>query len=461
MESKLNILSDFLKFFKEQQESIPYNFNVLDEQCGHIVENSHTNMLMKLLEYKNQYGYVFLKSFFAYIGMDIEIKSGIVKFEREQNYKRYDKNGRIDGLIYQQNQFALIIENKVNGAGNQPEQLKKYIEGTQNDNNIFPETDKKSRVDKIWAIFLTKDGDEKPDKRSQAYMQELGICSSIGEVLEGPRYASISYREHILPWLREEVQPCVMQKEQVLNTGLLQYIDFLEGMLGIRKSETKMMEQNKQWLKKKLDINKPFVELNKDLRSIRLDLRKQQKSLVKEKPDELLHLQKCSGILANLIEEINEEPLQEFFELTRGYFTSIDHGLMKECVISHIFNYYYIIVRDALWPRSLHFEWYPLGVDKLSKRKNYSFCFHVEGSKEMRDTFDQDKQLEELFQQQGFIKEDRRATKHRNISFRKEVPAPKPIMLMNSFELESYLSKVYSNVTKEIIDKINSNLAKL
>ena len=68
---------------------------------------------------------------------------------------------------------------------------------------------------------------------------------------------------------------------------------------------------------------------------------------------------------------------------------------------------------------------------------------------------------EELFQQQGFIKEDRRATKHRNISFRKEVPAPKPIMLMNSFELESYLSKVYSNVTKEIIDKINSNLAKL
>lgn len=455
MEAKF-LLKDFYKYFKERQEGIPYNYNVLDEQCGHIVENSHTNMLMKLLEYKNQYGYVFLESFLTYIGMDIETKSGIVRFKREQYYKRNNKNSRIDGLIYQQNQFALIIENKVNGASNQPEQLKKYIEDTKNDIIIFPEIDEKSRIDKIWVIFLTKDGDEEPDKRSQAYMQELGICTSIDEVIEGPRYAAISYREHILPWLKEEVQPCVMQKEQVLNTGLLQYIDFLEGMLGIRKSDTNMMEQNKQWLIKQLDPNKSFVQTNKELRTIRLDLRKQQKSLVKEIPEEQVYLQKCSDILANLIEEVNEEPLEKFFELTRSYLTSSEHNLMKECIISHIFNYYYIIIRDSSWPRSLHFEWYPLGVNKLYKKKNYSFCFHVEGSKEMRETFDQDNQLEELFRQQGFIKED----KHRNISFRKEVPAPKPILSMNSSELESYIKDVYSSVTKEIVDKINSNLAK-
>ena len=460
METKTMLLSDFSFFIKEQLGNIPYNFNILDEQCGHIVENSHTNMLMKLLEYKNQYGYVFLKSFFAYIGMGIEIVPGIVKFEREQNYKRNDKNGRIDGLIYQQNQFALIVENKVNGAGNQPEQLKKYIEGVQKDSNIFTKTENQSQIEKIWVIYLTKDGDEEPDKQSQAYMQKLGICTSIAKEIDGPRYAAISYREHILPWLKEEIQPCVMQKEQVLNTGLLQYIDFLEGMLGIRKSETKMMEQNKQWLKNQLNLDKSFVELNKELRSIRLDLRKQQKRLVKEMPEEQVHLQKCSDLLANLIEEVNEEPLQEFFEMTTNYFTSPVRTLMKECVISHLFNYYYIIVRDASWPRSLHFEWYPLGVEKLNKKRNYSFCFHVEGSKEMREVFDQDKQLEELLRQQGFIKEDRRAIKHRNISFRKEVTAPKPILLMNPTELESFLNNVYSHVTNEIIESINRNLTK-
>ena len=45
--------------YKKYSNSDQYNFNLLDEQCGSIKENSHTNILMKLLEYKNQYGYVF------------------------------------------------------------------------------------------------------------------------------------------------------------------------------------------------------------------------------------------------------------------------------------------------------------------------------------------------------------------------------------------------------------------
>ena len=49
-----SLLEKFAEFCKNNQDNIPYIFNVLDEQCGHIVENSHTNMLMKLLQYKNQ-----------------------------------------------------------------------------------------------------------------------------------------------------------------------------------------------------------------------------------------------------------------------------------------------------------------------------------------------------------------------------------------------------------------------
>ena len=59
------VFNTFLNYYKEQVSAIDnkqgFNFNVLTEQCGSIVENSHTNLLMRLLEYKNKYGYVFLE----------------------------------------------------------------------------------------------------------------------------------------------------------------------------------------------------------------------------------------------------------------------------------------------------------------------------------------------------------------------------------------------------------------
>ena len=134
----LSLLAEFKNNYKVNQERLPYNFNVLDEQCGHIVENSHTNVLIKLLQYKNQYGYVFLEDFLAYLGIGIDIEPSVkVDFEREAYYKGIEKNGRIIGIIYQKDNFALIIENKVNGAGNQKEQIKKYIEGVCQDDKIF------------------------------------------------------------------------------------------------------------------------------------------------------------------------------------------------------------------------------------------------------------------------------------------------------------------------------------
>lgn len=152
--------------------------------------------------------------------------------------------------------------------------------------------------------------------------------------------------------------------------------------------------------------------------------------------------------------------LLEFFDLTHSYFTSLRRRLMKECVISHTSNYDHISIRDAAWSHSLRFEWYPLGVDGLYNRKDYSFCFHVEGTKEMCDIFNQNEQMEELLRQQGFVKDNTSATEQENIRFSKKVPAPKPILQMNSAELELYLDIVYSSVTKELIEIINDNLTK-
>lgn len=466
--SQTSLLSAFAEFYNDRKVKLPYNFNVLDEQCGHIMENSHTNMLMKLLQYKNQYGYIFLESFFSNMGIDISIESGMeVEFYKEKYYNRINKNGRIDGLIYQQNKFALIIENKVNGAGNQEEQLKKYIEGVLTDPKIFNNGNEEKKQEKIWVMFLTKNGAEKPDKDSWEDMQKKGICEAGGyeeNDIHGSRYVAINYQEHILPWLKEEIQPTVMQKEQVLNTGLLQYIDFLEGMLGMRQSDTELLVDGKNWLIKWINENvidisngsfnfKTIKTINSRLDNIKKDINKQLKEKIKSRSEDIVDYRRYAGLLNNLLDEINDEPMKDFFEITRNYFES--NGLMTKCVISHIFNYYYIQIRDVSWPRSVHFEWYPLGVKRLNnpKQKEFTFCFHVENAK-IRKKFEKNEKIKNCFNTKGFSME----TLSRTLTFKKTIDNIDNNPFLNKNDLDEFLETVYGSVTNDMIEQINKIL---
>lgn len=470
-ENNFNILLDkFSKFLKESEEHLPYNFNVLDEQCGHIVENSHTNILMKILQYRNRQRYPFFEDFINFIeffDLDVKTDSRIV-FKREAYYQGINRNGRIDGLIYQKNQFALIVENKVNGAGNQEEQLKTYIEGVLSDNDIFGESlSVPERKDRVWIIFLTREGAEVPDAVSLEEMQKCCICDrqdpETGEI-KGPRYASVNYLDHILPWLKENVQPCVMQKEQGLNTGLLQYIDFLEGMFGMRQSESAMMQKCREWLSHELKtgelkLSSDFTKANAGMGALRNFVIDRQKHLRTDKNNPQESMLRCTNILLNLVDELNLKPLKEFFDVTNRYFTSAANPiLMKECYLHAVFNYKYIQIRDASWPRSIHFEWYPLGVNKLSSGLKYTLCFHVECAKALRDAFDEDNRLTELLRKSGFQKSGIDIKSRRNFTFVKEVKSTQPMMKMKKDDLEKFLSDAYSSITKEIVDQINDIL---
>ena len=371
------LLNDFVKQVMSGQK-MPYNFNLLDEQCGHIVENSHTNILMRLLEYKNQHGYVFLENFFNYLGISITIDESVgILFDREKSTKGEQKDGRIDGFISQNKKFALIIENKINHAPTTTGQLQTYIEDLIK-NKHFNEN-------QVYVIYLTEAGIEKPQKTDIEFMKTKGICVSDNDdngEIHGDRYFAVNYRDHILPWLKEEIQPNVIQRDVTLNTGLIQYIDYLEGRFGIRKQDVDIINKSEKWIKeyrdkklKELD----FKQKNEQLASFIAELIKIRKELDLDK-EEGKNTNFAAGILINLIEKINEDEMKDFFDLTRKYFE--DKELMEECITSHPFSYNYIQIRNKSWPRSVHFEWTPLGIDKLTTRgRKYSLCFHVENKK--------------------------------------------------------------------------------
>ena len=455
------LLNWFIENCKKQQASMPYNFNVLDEQCGHIVENSHTNLLMKLLQYKNQYGFIFLDSFFRFLEMPLSInpKEDII-FDKERFLEGNQKKGRIDGFIYQKDNFALIIENKVNHANPTENQIKTYIEGLQKDTAI---TDINGGVglDKIWVIYLTEDGRDKPDIKSIEEMRKCKILSEKNDddsdEISGPRYFAVNYQDHILPWLKNEIQPIVMQREHVLNTGLLQYIDFLEGMLGIRQQDLDLMNNCKGLLDDHDYIKEikgmGFAKLNEQLEKIIKILIGIQNKIENTDKEEDKRKYYSAGILKNLLEDINEEPMKKFFDISRNYFES--KNLMKECVIHAVFNFYYIQIRDASWPRSVHFEWYPLGIDKLTgkKKKEYTFCFHVESKEEYRNLF-KEQELKIIFRDSGFKVKQLKETS-RTLSYYLTTEPEKPIMEMNEESLKNFLEDTYVKIQPELIERIN------
>ena len=386
------IFDAFLKGYTDQLKDnkvlLPFNFNILDAQCGTIKENSHTNILMKLLEYRDQYGYyVFLEDFINQLtGFNVSIDlQNSVKFKTEyfdavqiiandNSTKNKTKQGRTDGLIYQEGEFAIIFENKVNGAPPQPNQLERYIRsvlGEGRNNHIVDCTEK------VFVVLLTKDGVEPPDNESIEYMQDKGILNKpepndSSKLISGQRYFACSYRYDILPWLENSVQPLVYQKELVLNTGLIQYIDFLKGMLGQREGQTLLREHCKNIFetiinkyitnyiqKYKTDkLKKQNEYLHKLYIYLQKELRKYQK-----KSDSNSKIQvDCINMLQSLVYEKAEEPMLDFMKATKEFFTSGDSNNPplieeKDYLVNHHFTFYYIVIRDNNWPRGVYVGW--------------------------------------------------------------------------------------------------------
>lgn len=373
--NKLNVnglIESFFDYYKKRTESykflMGFNFNVLAEQCGNIVENSHTNMLMRLLEYRNKDGYVFLEDFISMTGFDINLGEVDVCFERESPTESESgkNNGRIDGLIYQKNNFAIIIENKINHAGNQEKQIGRYIDHIL-EAHIVPDN-------RIYVVFLTRDGVENPDKDSIRIMKDMGICDEgDDEQIIGPRFFSCSYSQHILNWLKDNIHPMVPQKDIVLNAGIIQYIDYLENLLGCSPNLLRFNNEFKKWFEEN-------VPLSGDTMAKNVSLYKLYNSLSVMDNNDFL-TSEAINVLKNLIEAKNDELMDTLLTVTKDFFTSGLKPLIEEYHMNHHFTYYYITIRDKKWPRGIDFGWYPLGLKKLSNSNELTFSFKAYGKR--------------------------------------------------------------------------------
>lgn len=226
----------------------PYHINLLDLLSAN--ENTHSKILGALLETQSNGKYEVLQDFIDTFFNDFAEKISRPKFFNERH--------RIDLLIVEDGKYALIFENKIHNAILQKNQLARYIDAMKKEG--FAES-------QIFVIFLPPDEHNKPNdccwKTPQKCCEQCDKVNIPDECLslysykvnfEG-RFAYLTFMEDILPWLKENVLPNCKVKDVYMQSALMQYIDHLEGMFGLRKNEIKLNMEIKDYIRKTLELS--------------------------------------------------------------------------------------------------------------------------------------------------------------------------------------------------------------
>lgn len=221
----------FHKIKQSVEGEYPYRFNPLD--AVYIDENAQSRILAELLKYKcrDNSDHLFARKLIENLRESEEFNfSGNIE-DIEVTVGKY----RIDILIRQKKDFAIIIENKVYNAVDQPNQIDRYINFCRNYLNF--------KDDSIYVIYLT------PRKSS---IPLSSFCEENRSKFKG-RYTNISVEDDLLEVLHE-FKKSIPEKEILLFSGVDQYIDYLKYFMDSEKYNSEMSGKIKQELVNHLDL---------------------------------------------------------------------------------------------------------------------------------------------------------------------------------------------------------------
>jgi len=247
----LDALSGFYSVYSEEKRKLPYSINLLDEL--HANENAHSRILSKLLQFPEK-----IQDQTFYPILDLFLKKLEEPFSNLVQHKLIItcEKHRIDLLIHD-TEYAIIIENKINGAVDQGGQLKNYYDKIK---KSIPEN-------KIYMLYLSSHGGS-PSIDSLPTEVRISL---------GNRYREIDYQNTIFSFLTNDVHKYITSnKEQDptvrnMQAALEQYIDYLAGRFHIREGEKNMREALQKYIADALGmVRSSDGNLNSDINYLSL-----------------------------------------------------------------------------------------------------------------------------------------------------------------------------------------------
>jgi len=131
--------------------------------------------------------------------------------------------GRLDISIIRKSKdgkdFALIIENKINGAKHREKQVSRYVKLVRTRDDI--------PCDRIYAFYLPLTSADNPDPHERAKIdadkQAVQQCQS--------QWFDISFEEHILPWLLKALGSKPGSFEEGMISNLSHYQELVKFLI--------------------------------------------------------------------------------------------------------------------------------------------------------------------------------------------------------------------------------------
>lgn len=198
-EMTLSLLKFSQKFSKKYDEVTPFHIFLIDLILAGRREIDHSRFLYKLLSYKEDGKYPILESFCnKLLGFNLTIINPTI--EREK--------GNID-ISVQDKDYFLIIENKVNSASDQPNQLARYINTAK---------EKMKDIKKIYICYLPYNDEKKPEENS---WENPGKSPISYKNAFKDRFKIVAFRNEILEWLTNTLQ--INDEKKILQVALEQY----------------------------------------------------------------------------------------------------------------------------------------------------------------------------------------------------------------------------------------------
>lgn len=229
--------------FTEAEKKLPYWINVIDamnegyRRSGKN-ENGHTRFLHDLLRYTSNNTLPILNSFMNRFTNRKDIKC-LPEPDKIIVNHTFNINGRHPDVYINQintenglETISTIFENKIDYADDREEQVEDYIIGMYNDRH--KDIENASRDNNCYAFYLIADNSSKKKGDGHDELGRQKVSSNVlGRLISDNHYILLSYKEDILPWLKNEVLVSLREEYLMLNIKL--YIQYLDNKFELRE----------------------------------------------------------------------------------------------------------------------------------------------------------------------------------------------------------------------------------
>lgn len=467
-----NILNDLLDKVNEskQQEYQPYNLFTMWDMS----ENDHTKLLLSLLRFNQSNGYALIESFmkrFANVNVNerniIKPDSHVEIYYNRKYVHNTDKAGKagnsfIDGLILikdntdtdSENNCAIIIENKIKDAPDQPDQVRRYI--------YHMIKTEKIELENIWCFYIASDGSKSVGENSYTPSDESKnmLSLKISNHQTGPeelncdiedRFVELNYKYDITSWLKEDILDKRIYPES-LTSVTRAYLESLEKDLFNDKPYEDLYQTILKTILPKSENNPSVEDLLtamdeknfKTLYSLYDEVSKRKNTQDKKKGtdenyEEISNLEELRRGLKSLISKIERNAFDEF----ERYSVDILNNLHSEQLCKKGLKWQvkhrglsgekgFIQLRlDNRWDGA-HLEWIPINTTKMYTETDYILTLHVENNQDRKDDIIKKLQNPKSISKNCICKKN-------------DIKSDVPLARMSPGVLYKFLSKVYND----------------